>query len=642
VSAGDRGDRTSPGARAGMALVVATGLCVVLLVLGVRWARDRQAQRASLPAFQGSIVASALGERVHVRRDSAGVPHIAARSEEDVWLALGFVHAQDRLAQMLWLRQLARGRVAEWLGEDGVASDRFARSVDFQGHAQRALADLPEPTRAVLDRYAAGVTLRIERLRSGEAGLPVALARLSIRRDELEPWGAVDSVAVFKLICWGAGASIEAASVLDQLTQRLGGVGARPFEPQGEGLQTIAVPFTPPPAGPSQPPASGPRADALVPTLYGGTAWVLAGRHTASGLPILAADWQLAPTAPSLLHQSHLRAPDLEWAGAFIPGIPVAWLGRNEDLAWALLPARAVTTGFFEETLRERDGRTLYHDGERWQPVELRSESLLVRDDHGELHEREWQVGATRHGPLIDPLFAGDQAPMSLAWTGAVAGDGLTSLIGIARSDSAASLRERLREHHEPVIAAVFADAGGAGGIQVAGWLPHRFLPTSLQPVPGRLHTYDWKRRIAFDALPRAALVAPEDDAGGDEGPDWLAVADAGWSSEQVAGAPDVEWLWRSGQRAARLDRLLGRYVARGRVDLRDVIEIQRDSVSASGAAFVRAIFSIAGDAGSLAPEESEMLEILRGWDGYLGPASRAGVVAGPTPIEFVRRCSRR
>ena len=54
------------------------------------------------------------------------------------------------------------------------------------------------------------------------------LARVPVAAGDIEPWVAADSVAIFKLLCWGAGASIEAAAVLDRLTQRLGGVGARP------------------------------------------------------------------------------------------------------------------------------------------------------------------------------------------------------------------------------------------------------------------------------------------------------------------------------------------------------------------------------------------------------------------------------
>lgn len=613
-------------ARPGRALVLVTVLCGLTLILGARWARDVQVARAALPLFEGVLSARGLSEPLQIRRDERGVPHIEANSQADAWFGLGFVHAQDRLGQMLWLRQVARGRIAEWVGEAGLRSDRFVRSVDIPAHALRTWGGLPAETRGALEQYAKGVQFRIDRVRSQASGLPPALAELGVSSASIEPWTGLDSVALFKLLAWGAGASIEAASVLDQLTQRLGGIGARPFEPQGEGLQGVAVAFSAP-AGSQAETRGAERADALVPSLFGGSAWVVAGRHTAEGVPLLGADWELSPTFPALLHQAHVRSPDLEWAGAFVPGLPIAWLGRNPQVAWALLPGRAVTTGFFEETLRARGPVVLYHDGHVWKPVERRTETIRVRAEDGTLVDQEWVVESTRHGPLVDPLFSGEHAPLALSWTGAEVGDGLTSLLRVARSPSAAGLRAELADHHEPVLAAVFADREGNAGVQVAGWLPRRFLPTSLQPVPGRLRTYDWGSRIPFDELPRAELSPVEDGEMSTAQPDWLVVADAGWRSSVLSAPDDAEWLWRSGRRAARLERLLGRYVLQGRLRLRDVVEIQRDVVSAGGAAYVRAIATLAGDPAQLAPEEAEILDIVEGWDGGLSPGSRAGAV---------------
>lgn len=607
------------------ALAIAIGACAVVLAAAVLVARERGRARERLPQVTGAIAIDGLDEPVEVQRDAGGVAHVLARSRRDAWRALGFVHAQDRLGQMLWLRAVALGRTAEWIGEDGLPSDRFARTVGFASLAAEATAALPKATRDVLDAYAEGATAGIARVRAGDAGLPASLDALGVARAALEDWTAADSVAVFKLLCWGAGPSIEAPAVLDGLTQRLGGVGARPFEPQDESLPAVTVPFTPPAAVPSTtgivpgdesaPPA--PAADAFVPRLLDGTAWVVSGAHTASGKPLLAADWQVALTAPALLHQAHLEAPGMRIAGALVPGVPVVWLGRSEALAWAVLPARAVTTGFFEETLRERSAGTLYHDGYAWRPAAERVEVLRVRERGGALREQELRVRTTRHGPLVHELFSGEHAPLSLAWTGAVEGDGLTSLLALARAGDAAALREALRTHHEPVVSVAFADASGGGGFQVAGWLPRRVLPTSMQPVPARLRTYDWSVRIPFDELPARAL------AGSTRG--WIAVADASLVASD-GGAADAEWLWRTGARAARLDRLLGRFVARGRVDLRDLAKIQVDTVSASGPALIRSLDDLLRGA-VLAPEEDEMLGVLRAWDGDLAPTSRGAAV---------------
>lgn len=612
------------GLRPGIGLAVGIALTGLVLFLTVLWARDRQVEILSYPLVQGRIVAPGFSDSVEVRRDSAGVAHIRASNSLDAWAGVGFVEAQDRLGQMLWLRRVARGTTSEWIGEQGLRGDQFARTVGFRRLADASLPELPESTLRVLEHFALGVSARIERVRRGDVGRPPSLAQLGVDASSLETWSAADSIAVFKLLCWGAGPSIDAVAVLDQLTQRLGGVGARPFEPQGEGLQTITVAFTPPSAEPGAISAMTrlklkPAADAAVPRLYTGTAWVLSGRHTASGLPVLSADWQLAPTAPSLLHQVNVVAPGLRFAGALVPGVPIAWLGRSEKLAWALLPARAITTGFFEETIRAREGAPQYHDGFTWKPVEQRDEVIRVRGGGGAMREEIWTVETTRHGPLIEGLFSdaeeGRSAPLALAWTGAIPGDGLTALVEAPNAASTRALRESLKEHHEPVIAAVFADAVG-GGVQVAGWLPRRLLPTSMQPVPGRLRTYDWTVRIPFDELPAQML-------GDGAERDWVAISDGRIATDLPDTAADAEWMWRTSTRAARLERLLGRFAARGRVDLRDVAEIQSDAVSGGGPAFVRSLVSLVADEHRLPPEETEVLEILRDWDGGLQASSR-------------------
>ena len=111
----------------GVALL-ALGL-LALLVAGLVRGRARNAERAAFPQVEGLLRVRGLDAPVEILRDARGIPHIAAVRERDAWQALGFVHAQDRLAQMLWLRRLARGRTAEVVGERGLSADRMARAL---------------------------------------------------------------------------------------------------------------------------------------------------------------------------------------------------------------------------------------------------------------------------------------------------------------------------------------------------------------------------------------------------------------------------------------------------------------------------------------------------------------------------------
>ena len=557
---------------------------------------------------------------VEVLRDGRGIPHIRAEHELDAWTGLGFVHAQDRLAQMLWLRRLARGTIAEVVGERGLESDRLARLLDIGRLADAQLADLGPSERAVLASYAAGVNARVERIRSGAVAPPIAL-RKSIA--DCEPWRPGDSLALLKLVAWSAGTPLETGLVLSDLIQRLGGVAARPFFPTGEQVSGVAARIDlPSPAEPARNDGQSRRDTRLQPGLgaaaaiLGSSAFVVSGRSSASGSPLLVADLHLSPTAPSLIYEAHLEAGELRLAGASVPGLPLFWAGRNPDVAWASAPARVVTVDLYRETLRE-GAQTLYQNGSKWVPVHERSEIMRIRGPAG-MREETLTVRATAHGPLINDIVPGaaGREPLALAWTGAVAGDGFSSLLALSRARTADELVDALRTHHEPALAVVYADRAGTAGLQVAGWIPSRVLPTGLVPVPGRLGVFRWRGPVAFEALPAERLG----DGGG-----WLIASDNAFAASPEA--PLIEWLWRTGERSRRLDQLLHERRRAGPIDLRAAAEVQVDRTRVVAVATIRQLLELAGRLNAHSPEAREVGELLAGWDGVVQPGS-AGALA--------------
>jgi penicillin amidase len=525
---------------------------------------------------------------------------------------------------MLWLDRLARGRTAEVLGPEGLEWDRLARAIGFGALADAQLGRLTSRTRRALDAYAAGVNARIERIEGGKIGAPATVRALEI---PLETWDPADSLAVLKAYAWGLGASVEASLVLQDIIEKLGAEGARPFFPRRD-FEPLPVPRATVRAGGAGPGGGSVSSDRLRRALglhgpsVGSSAWVLGAAHSASGHPILAADSHLAPTVPSQLYFAHLSAGALDVAGTTLPGIPVFWTGRNPHLAWASVHAGAVVTDLFVETLDPKDPLR-HHDGTRWRALEERVETLRVRGAADE----ELRVTSTRHGPLLPALGARD--PISVAWTGArIEGpSGIGSLLDVARAENAGALVEALRRHHEPVLAVAFADAAGAAGMQVAGWIPQRALSPGLLPLPGRARWYDWVDAVPFEALPSARLS---------DGKGWIVVADAPFSA--VAGHEPVEWLWHSGERASRIEQLLEATAEQGPAGLRSMIALQADVVGVRGPALIRHALALLDDESreSLPAEARELATILEAWDGE----SRADSIGAAVYHEFVATLS--
>jgi penicillin amidase len=584
--------------------------CGVLVLLADAVKRGR-AVRAAFPQVEGEVRVEDLHDPARILRDARGVAHVRAGSERDAYLALGLVHAQDRLGQMVWLRRSAQGRLAEVLGPEALAADREARLLGIARHAERALQELPKRSRGLLEAYAQGVNSWLGRIDAGDAAPPVDLARGHV---PIEAWRPEDSLALVKLYSWSLGRTLDTAVVLQDLIQQLGGFGAQPFFPPGVGPETLpdlgrSARARESPARLSPPPLGRPvgltEFAGLVGRSLGSAAFVVAGHETKNGLPLLVADAHLPTQAPALLYQAHLRWRDGQVAGAGIPGVPVFWTGHNGRVAWAGVNAGAVVADFFVETLHPSSER--YHDGRGWREFSERSESIEVRGDE----VQELRVRETRHGPLVNEVLAGEREPLSLAWSGARAGDSVSAFLAVARAGDADALRRALASHHEPVLSVAYADRAGAAGIQLAGWLPSRSLPTGLVPVPGRNRWYAWREGVDYDAMPHTELSA---------GSPFAVAADE--QQTVRAGAGVVEWLWRTGTRQSRLRQLLEAAVAQGPLDLRSAVAFSRDVESPRQRAVLREALELVGPLAELGTEERWVAKRLRDWDGRSAPES--------------------
>src|SRR5580698_11320306 len=138
------------------------GLLLVLIIAvigGVLWLRS--AEKAALPVLDGDLHVSGLSAPVTVRRDAHGVPHIEAATQDDLFIAQGYVTAQDRLWQMDASRRAANGNLAEILGPKVVTNDKTQRVLQIRATAQRIYNHLLPADRARIDDYARGVNLYI-------------------------------------------------------------------------------------------------------------------------------------------------------------------------------------------------------------------------------------------------------------------------------------------------------------------------------------------------------------------------------------------------------------------------------------------------------------------------------------------------
>ena len=396
VAAQNRSRVSAARARSRVRFVAGIALAALAVVSLLRWTEQRRALRASHPPQEGTLVVAGIEAPITLLRDRRGVPHVRASSEHDAWFALGFAHAQDRLSQMLWLRRVAAGRTAELVGEEGLASDREARTLDLVGLAQRDVARQAPVVRRALEAYAAGVNARLSRLRSREEGAPLALLEPI---SAVDPWAPADSLALVKLMAWSYGSGLDEMIVLEQIVRVLGATAARPFFPRGVGSEAVGPEPEPAPA-PALPVAPAPaprrRPSAAVPS-------ALRARSLPCGTPAGRVRRSAAP--PGWWRERSPRAGGRCWPPTPISSraslrISTRWTSPAVGSAWQARRCRAFPCSGRVSTRESRGprrprplswrtcsrrrstrpGPDRYAEGNAWRKLEQRPYEILQRD----------------------------------------------------------------------------------------------------------------------------------------------------------------------------------------------------------------------------------------------------------------------
>lgn len=460
---------------------------VVVIVLAALLILDRvRSFERSLPSYDGFATVSGVSAPVRIARDKHAIPHITARSFNDAAFALGYVHAQDRLWQMELSRRFVSGRLAELVGENGLAPDVTMRALGLDRAAESAVPHLSPETRAALQAYADGVNAY---LANHQGPLPI---EFTLADDTPAPWRPTDSVAVLKGMSFTLSENAYREIARVKLLQCIGKRGLEEFFPPYPGDPVSRLPdYLDTLFGTTQLGA----ADAI-PDTTASNNWVVDGTHSVTGKPLLANDPHLPLTIPSTWYLAHLSYPDEDVVGGTLPGIPAIIAGHNRHTAWGVTNTGPDTQDLYVERVNPEDPDE-YQTPQGWARFDTRVETIHVRFGS----DQHISVRATRHGPVIpDHGIIADVAPkgyvLALAWT-ALAPDDTTMDTSIKVDDAraAADFTKDAATFVSPMQNFIFADDAGHIGLMLPGRAPMRAADNDslgLVPAPGWEARYDW------------------------------------------------------------------------------------------------------------------------------------------------------
>lgn len=557
--------------------------------------------RASLPKRSGTLKLAGLRGSVEVVFDERGVPHVYAASERDAVMAVGYLHAQERLWQMDLMRRAVTGRLSEIFGSVTAPVDRKFRTLGLWHAAENDMARLDPDVLALLDAYVSGVNAYVDTLRTVRP--PEFLAM----RYRPEKWTLRDSMCVIKLMCFRLSGNLDSEILRTRMMRELGREAT--YEVLGGTLQhgpSIIEP-EPPAAAPARRVSQAALPPALSflerPARGASNSFVLSGTLTATGKPLLANDPHLPVEVPGIWYEAHLSAKDsLDVAGMTIPGLPFVVIGHNRKIAWGLTNLWADCQDLYMESVDKEHPSQYQIDG-KWYPMKIDREQIGVRGADPERIRLSW----TLHGPIVSPELVESPEPLALAWTAYHGGRSVRAFYELNKASSFSEFCYALQAFDAPSQNFVYADVDGNIGYWPSGKIPQRPHHDGLVPVPGWDSKFEWA--VYMDTRERPHLYNPK-------GGSIITANNRVIEDPRYVFTQEFESVFR----ARRLAELL---TAQGqqRGGSSEILGILRD-VSSLESELYRPVWSeCAKDATG---EEKAALDILLDWNGMLDEKSGA------------------
>lgn len=607
-------------------IATAVGVLVIVGLLFIFWQTRRP-----FPDVSGRVVIDGLDGEVEIIRDDNGVPHIYATSIHDLFLAQGYVHAQDRFWQMDTWRHIGTGRISEMFGEDQVETDSFLRAMGWGELAERQYDAASALGTEALDAYTAGVNAYISDRSPAELGFEYTVLELVNHEYDPEPWQPTDSIVWGKVMAWDLRGNMDdeiaRSMILDDFTPdelallypaypeeypvivrnslpRVGGASLAPFPVNA--LQTIGANSL----------ENVARVDAVTGNSglgVGSNSWVIGPDLTSTGAAILANDPHLGIRMPSIWYQVSLHCQPktsgcpLDVTGFSFAGMPGIIIGHNDQIAWGFTNLGPDVMDLYVERINPDNEFQYLYEGE-WVDMEVTTETIEVAG--GE--PATVTIRRTRHGPIISDDYgiledftdnAGiplpDEYAVALRWTALDEGHAVVdAALQLNQAQDFEQFRDALRLFDVPAQNVVYADRDGNIGYQAPGKIPIREGWDGRVPVPGWRSEFEWSGFVPFDDLP--FLLNPEEG--------YIVTANNPVVDDSYPFLITTDWNY--GDRAARIVEMIE---ADPSIGVTDAAAMQRDTHNPHAARLVPWMVEV--DLGNEDDIYRAAQEVLADWD---------------------------
>lgn len=432
--------------------------------------------------------------------DSLLIPHIFASTNEDLYLAQGYVTALNRLWQMEFQTHAASGRLTEIVGQLALDKDRSTRRLGMVYAAKNAHDQMMEneTSRMIVESYTAGINQYIASLTYKE--LPVEYKILDYKP---EHWTTLKCAVLLKAMAQTLNMGdkdLEMTNALKLFGKETLDLLYPDREPKTDPIvdNTGNWKFNPikldsiPMAVPDEY-ISMKKLPGSDPTT-GSNNWAVSGSKTATGSPILCGDPHLNLSLPSIWYAIQLHGPDVNVMGASLPGAPGVIIGFNDSIAWSVTNAQRDLIDWFKITYQDAKKDKYLLDGE-WVSTRKVVEAFTVR---GAATYYDTVI-YTHWGPVTyDQSFhAEDQlSDYAFRWMSHDGSEELLAFYKLNRAKSHRDYMEALNHFGTPAQNFVFASVSGDVAMRIQGKYPVRRKNEGKFLLDGSKSASGWKAYI--------------------------------------------------------------------------------------------------------------------------------------------------
>ena len=575
----------------------------------------RHLSHRALPDYNADLQVKGLHAPVEVYRDRYAIPHVYAASEHDLYMAVGYLLAEDRLWQMDMLRHVTEGRLSEIFGEDYVDTDLLLRALRFRKKSEKILAQADTASLMAINAFAEGIN---QFIMNNENRLPPEFAILKYKPEKWEPYHTLNMIGY---MAWDLKAGWSEI-LLSTIQKTVDSIRYHQLLPDLQRLQPLVYPGN----------DMKSKTSVLLPDLLLQTAslrllgadvlessnnWAVTGSKSSTGMPLLANDMHLSLSVPGIWYQMHqVVEGKLNVTGLVLPGAPLIICGHNDSIAWGMTNTSVDNMDFYEEKINPDDSTQYQYNG-KWRNFDVRK--TIIKTSNGKQVEKTLRF--SHRGPIVSAFKKMAGKVVTMHWVGDEMSNEFRTVMLLNHANNWNDITVALKTFTSISQNIVYADKKGNIGLYCAAGVPIRKRDIPFGVLPGDTDEYDWKGYVPFEELPY--LFNP---------------ANGYVVSANNRTAPN-DYPYHIGTWYAlpnRFERITELLSSKKVLSVEDFEAIQLDQHSKLAEKYMPSILNALNSFKNMTPTETQAYEILKSWNFSMDKKSTAAALFETLYLQFI------